>query len=272
MFMSDFCILFCNFASSLRQFMQEKTLGIVLRLLKYNDESVIADIFTSDYGAMGFIVRLPRNRKSPLRTVLLRPLSILSLEFDYRPNQNLQRLRGMQVAVPYRSLPYEPMKEAVALFLSEFLYHALRHETHNPALFRYLSSGLQWLDETQEGVANFHLVFLMRMTRFLGFWPAIREERRSAELRDRLRRPVACFDLKEGIMTEMIPRHEAFLPPAESAMVPFILRMNFPTMHLFRMNREQRNRILDVLTDYYRLHVPEFPELKSLEILRSIVG
>ncbi len=249
--------------------MIEKTQGLVLHVLKYGDDSVIADIYTASYGALGFLVRLPRNRKSTIRTLLLRPLSILDLEFDYRPQQNLQRLQGMQVAVPYRSLPYEPIKESVALFLAEFLYHTLKHEARNPDLFQYLTTGLQWFDETRSGVANFHLLFLIRLTRFLGFWPNVEEgplpDKRRGVQRD------AYFDLRDGVMSETIPPHNAFLSPQESAMTPFLLRMTFHTVHLFRMNREQRNRILEVLTIYYRLHVPEFPELKSLEILREVV-
>ena len=49
-----------------------------------------------------------------------------------------------------------------------------------------------------------------------------------------------------------------------------MLRMNYPTMHLFPMSREQRNRLLDVIVSYYRLHIPSFPEMKSLEVLRNL--
>ena len=251
--------------------MLEKTQGIVLRTLKYNDESVIVDIYTANNGAQGFIVRLPRSRKSPVRSVLLRPLSILNLEYDYRPQRALQFLKNMQVAEPYHSLPYEPMKETVALFLSEFLYHALKNEERNPPLFQYLKNGLLWFDEAQRAVANFHLVFLIRLTRFLGFWPDIPSGERPVRWAAPARSS-AVFDLREGAMTDTVPLHSAWLSPEESALAPLLLRMDFNTMHLFRLNREQRRRILDVLTDYYRLHIPEFPELKSLEILREVIG
>ncbi|MBQ7179978.1 MAG: DNA repair protein RecO [Bacteroidaceae bacterium] len=251
--------------------MLEKTQGIVLRTLKYNDESVIVDIYTANNGSQGFIVRLPRSRKNPVRAILLRPLSILNLEYDYRPHRALQFMRNMQVAEPYHSLPYEPLKETVGLFLSEFLYYALKNEERNPPLFQYLRNGLLWFDEAQRAVANFHLVFLIRLTRFLGFWPDIAPD--SGSLRKNAKASHSgVFDLREGVMTDVVPMHSAWLSPEESALTPLLLRMDFHTMHLFRLNREQRRRILDVLTDYYRLHVPEFPELKSLEILREVVG
>lgn len=252
--------------------MLEKTQGIVLHLLRYQDDSVIADIYTASRGALGFLVRMPRSRKNALRTMLLRPLNILELEFDYRPNQNLQRLRSVQTGVAYHSLPYEPMKEAVALFLSEFLYHALKNEDRNMPLFQYLKSGLQWFDEARTGTANFHLVFLMRLTRFLGFWPDISVGHRLDRPQHGHFRMQGFFDLRDGVMSAQPPLHDAYLSLEESAAAPFILHMDFHTIHLYRLSREQRNRILEVLTVYYRLHVAEFPELKSLGILREVIG
>ena len=194
--------------------------------------------------------------------MLLRPLSILELDFDFRPQMSLQRIREMRVAVPYVSMPYHPVKGTVALFLSEFLHYALRHEEQNPALFNYMVYGLRWLDEAEAGLANYHLVLLMRMTRVLGFWPNIDEM--EAHMRG------VVFDLREGLLTGNLPRHEDFLRPAEAALVPRFMRMDYHTMKLFRMNREQRNRVLDVIIQYYRLHIPEIPDMKSVDVLRDV--
>ena len=46
--------------------------------------------------------------------------------------------------------------------------------------------------------------------------------------------------------------------------------MNYENMHLFSMSRTERNRCMDVVLKYYTIHVPNFPELKSLEVLRSL--
>jgi len=48
------------------------------------------------------------------------------------------------------------------------------------------------------------------------------------------------------------------------------MRMDYPTMHLFRMSRAERNRILQILLLYYRLHLPAFPELQSVSVLREL--
>ena len=181
------------------------------------------------------------------------------LDFDIRPNQNLQRIRDMRLHISYGSLPYDPIKGTVSLFLSEFLYYALKHELENNALFLYLCNSLQWFDRSEKGLANFHLVFLMRLTRFLGFWPNVQDYV-----------PGMLFDLRESTMVSVLPAHGQYLDAEESAFLPKLLRMDYATMHLFRFNRQQKSRVLDILVDYYRMHIPEFPELKSLDVLRTV--
>ena len=48
------------------------------------------------------------------------------------------------------------------------------------------------------------------------------------------------------------------------------MRMNFDNMRFFKMNREERGRCLDVIITYFRLHVPNFPEMKSLSVLKAL--
>ena len=80
------------------------------------------------------------------------------------------------------------------------------------------------------------------------------------------------FDLKDSIATDTEPKHNFFLKGQEVAMMPKLLRMNVRNMHRFLLTRQQRNRMLDVLTLYYQLHVPEFRDLRSLAVLREVLA
>ncbi|MBO7067726.1 MAG: DNA repair protein RecO [Bacteroidaceae bacterium] len=242
--------------------MLERTTGIVLHHLKYNDDSIIVNIYTQLHGNVGFLIKVPRQKRSNVRTLLLRPLNILELDFDFRPNQTLQRINDLRLYISYDSLPYDHIKGTLALFLSEFLYHVLKHEMANPSLFQYLCNSLLWLDRshnTQKGLANFHLVFLTRLTRFLGFWPNVQGFVHGM-----------VFDLREATMVNSLPAHGQYLNGEESAFLPLLLRINYATMHLLRFSRQQRTHVLDMLVDYYRMHIPEFPEMKSLDVLRTV--
>ena len=221
--------------------MMEKTRAIVLHSLRYADAKVIVTLFTESRGAQSFMVRVPRSRRSVMQNVLLSPLSLLEIDFDYEESRRMQRLVDVRVSEPYQSLPYNPMKQTIALFLSEFLYYGLREEQVNPELFAYLEHSLLWLDNRTKDYANFPVTFLIRLSRFLGIWP----------------------DMEEA---------QAALRGDEVPLVPLLLRMDFATMHLFRFSREQRARVMQVINDYYRLHVPHFPELRSMAILREVLS
>lgn len=242
--------------------MLETTQGIVLHYNRYNDDSAIVDIFTLSRGSVSFLVRDRRQqRKKSIHTTLLRPLNVVEVMFDYRATASLQRIQEVHIAHCYTSLPYDPIKETVALFLSEFLHNVLRSEVKNPDLYHYILYSLQWFDMTSEGLANFHVAFLTRMTYYLGFWPNMDKKNK-----------LPFFDLKDSIATDTEPKHNFFLKGQEVAMMPKLLRMNVRNMHRFLLTRQQRNRMLDVLTLYYQLHVPEFRDLRSLAVLREVLA
>lgn len=239
--------------------MLEKTAGIVLRTIKYNDTSVIVDIFTAQHGCVSYLVTLPKSRRNAVKYVFFQPLSLLEFESDFRPRLSLQRLKEVRWLHVFHSLPYDPYKSAIALFLAEFLGHVLRQEVENEPLFAYLFHSVQWLDGCEQTVANFHLVFLMRLSRFLGLYPNL-DDYQTGDY----------FDLRGACFVAGQPLHADFVRPDEASRLGKLMRMNYETMHLFAMSRAERNRCVEIILTYYRLHVPDFPELKSLDVLREL--
>ena len=239
--------------------MLQKTVGIVLHTLKYNDTSNIVDIYTRENGRASFLVSVPRSRKSAVKTVLFQPLSMIEFEADYRPMSNLYRIKEAKSWYPFRTLPYDPYKSSIAMFLAEFLYRALREEAENGPLFAYLEHSIRWLDECDRSFSNFHLVFLMRFSRFLGLYPNTEDYREGC-----------FFDMLNACFVSSRPMHAAYLGPEEAATIPMFMRMNYDSMRFFVMNRISRARYIEVINDYYRLHIPDFPELKSLDVLKEL--
>lgn len=259
-----------------------KTEAIVLHAIKYGEQRVIVDMFTRQRGRLSFLVPLPRSPQGKVKKQYFQPLTLLSIEADVREQAQLHKLREAAVLTPLPSLLGQPDKVAIALFLAEFLYHALRDEQQDTPLFDYVRSSIEWLDGRQERYANFHLVFLMRLSRFLGFYPnlEVRGERlvaRGERLVARGERLVArgektdlFFDLRAASFCKAAPTHRDFLMPQEAAHISTLMRMDFATMHLFLLSRAERSRILEILLLYYRLHLPSFPELRSIEVLHDL--
>jgi DNA repair protein RecO (recombination protein O) len=236
-----------------------KSRGIVLRSLKYEDATLIVDLFTEVQGRMSFMVHLPKSKGAIIKKRLFQPMSILDMECDIRPNSKLQHFKEVRLSVPYMNLPFDAYKLSISFFVAEFLYFALKGEQQNVPLFSYLVNSLCWLDSSERSYSNFHLVFLMRLSRFLGFYPNL-DGYRTGDY----------FDLRNSCFTSVRPAHGDFLEPTEAARIHVLMRMNYETMHLYAMSREERNRCIEVMITYYRLHIPGFPELKSLEVLREL--
>ena len=249
---------FAQFALSLQR-MLTKTQAIVLHSLKYGETRLIVDMFTRSQGRQSFIVSIPKSVKGKIKKQLFQPLTLLEIESDLRPKLQLQKLSDIRLASPFSSIPFDPNKLSISLFIAEFLYYALRSEQHNEPLFDYIVNSIQWLDAQTDRFANFHLVFLMRLSRFLGFYPNL-EHYQSGDY----------FDLRESIFLSAPPVHRDFLHPQEAEKIQLMMRMDFPTMHLFRMSHQERNRLLEVSLIYYRLHLPDFPELKSVSVLQEL--
>ena len=240
--------------------MLQKIKGVVLHTLKYQDTSLITDIYTEQMGRASFLIPVTRSRKSAVKSVLFQPLALVEIVADIRPNVSIYKVREAKSFYPFASLPYHPLKSAIALFLAEFLYRALRSETENQPLFSYLQHSIEWLDTCGRDFANFHLVFLMRLSRFLGFYPNLDDYT-----------PGDCFDLRNACFTSSPPlEHPDYLLPDEASRLTTLMRMNYETMHLFVMNRTERRRCLTLLNEYYRLHLPDFPVLKSLGVLQTL--
>lgn len=239
--------------------MLTKTEAIVLHAFKLGDTRMIVHLFTREHGRVPFVVSLPKTQRGRLKKQFFQPLTLINIEADIRPRLELQKLSDAAIAAPYTSMHTEPAKLAIALFTAEFLYQALKGEQQNVPLYAYVRSAVLWLDGAPDHFANFHLVFLMRLSRFLGFYPNLDDYRSGC-----------YFDLRAATFCTVPPLHRDFLQPDETATILQLMRMDFTTMHLFHLNRQQRNRILEVCLAYYQLHLPDFAEMRSLAVLREL--
>ena len=240
--------------------MQLKTTGIVLHSLKYSDSATIVTMYTCQFGRVSYMVYGVNKKKSIFRASLLQPLSILQLDVFHTPGKDLQRIKDVRIAYPFVTIPYNPVKNAVALFLSEILFRTLRQAEPDENLFLFLENSIQQLDCTERGISNFHLVFMLKMTRYLGF-EANQERAKNT-----------YFDLLNGVFLTEKPLHAHFIAPDDSADFVALLLTDFSNMERLNFSREKRFKLLEIMVEYYRLHVPDFHGLHSLEVLHSLFG
>ncbi|MCR5820048.1 MAG: DNA repair protein RecO [Bacteroidaceae bacterium] len=233
--------------------------GIVLHALRYGDNKMVVSVFTEACGTVSFMLRQPRpGKRSGTRAVMWQPLTLVDVSWEDR-RDTIKKPHEWSLAIPWKSIPFNPHKSAIALFLGEFLYRVLRSEAANKPLFQYMFTSLEWLDECDEHFSNFHIVFLLHLTRFLGFYPNVEDWHEGM-----------YFDLQNAIFTSSVPLHPHYLMPREAALVPKFLRLDVRKMRAVHLNGAIRSRTLASLIEFYRLHIPEIPEIKSLNVLSDV--
>ena len=239
--------------------MYEKLRGIVLNTIRYSDKHNIVHIYTDGRGLMSFAVPQGRTNAARMRNAMLMPLSLIDLEAGVRNGRDLSILREVRRNYPLATLYSDPMKNAIALFISELLAHVIQEPEGNAYLFSYIEQSVKLLEELPGQIANFHICFLYHLGAHLGIQPNI-ESYRSGY----------WFDMTDGVFVPAAVRGHALLQPQEAQVIHLLSRITFSNMSVFRFNREERNRMLDVIINYYRLHNAAIGTLRSPDILKQL--
>ena len=239
--------------------MLQATRGIVFQYLNYSESSIIVKIFTEELGLQSYIVKGARSKRSKMGLALFQPLTLLDLVAYHKENKSLHHLREVKVAFTYHSIPTNITKRSLLFFLDELLFKSIREESPNKPLFEWLFNALTWLDLSDISNVNYHLVFMVQLSRFLGFYP---------------KKPVGeklqYFDLQEGVFMAGEPRHPNYVSGELAEKLNAIFKCTFEESSNLGFSNDVRRRLLDVLVTFYRLHLPGFVEMKSLEVLKII--
>ena len=239
--------------------MYEKLKGIVLNTIRYSDKHNIVHVYTDGRGLMSFAVPLGKTQAARMRNALLMPLSLIDLEAGIRPGKDVATLREVRRNYPLATLYGDPIKNAIALFISELLAHVIQEPEGNDPLFRYIEQSVQLLEEMPGQVANFHICFLYHLGAHVGIQPNLESYRQGY-----------WFDMTEGVFVPAAVRGHAMLQPQEAQVIHLLSRMTFSNMGVFRFNRDERNRMLDLIISYYRLHNAALGTLRSPDILKQL--
>ncbi len=239
--------------------MYYKTEGIVLHGIKYGDTGRILTVYTEAFGRTSFILQGIHSKKSTTKANLLQPLFLLEMEVDHRQDRELQRARELKIRHPYQTIPYDVIKSSQAIFLAEMLYKVLKEEEARAELYHFLNHSFQIFDLLTEGVANFHLVFLIQLSRYMGFAPTNNYmERRS------------FFNMVSGSFVENRPPHSYYLDPEESQTLSEIASGSYEEIGNLTLTSSKRNLMLTKIIEYFSLHLGIRVEIKSLQVLHDL--
>ncbi len=235
-----------------------KTRGLVLNTINYNDKYILAQVFTESFGRVTYMVSKAKGKTSKVPRSLFSPLAILDMEVEHQASRDIQRIREARAYAHLYGVASDLAKTSMAFFLSEFLTRVLR-DTSDKLIFEFLDQSVQILDITDKSIANYHLVFMLKLSHFLGFYPNLEEYKDNG-----------LFDMINGEFVAYQPLHRHFLNRQESKVLSLLARISYENMHYFVFTRQDRVVIINRIIEYYRLHLYDFPALKSLDVLHEL--
>jgi DNA repair protein RecO (recombination protein O) len=230
--------------------MLHKTRGIALGYVRYRETSIIAKIYTEMFGIQSYIVNGVRSNKSKTnRIALFQPLTLLDMVvYHKKKDDTVHRISEMKCYAPFNSVPYDVAKSSLALFVTEILGKTLREEEANEPLFEFLEHSILYLDVADRGYENFHIQFLMQFASFLGFGIEGMNEF-NQELRQN------HYPLNDDKVEEQACMN--------------LLGNGYGVS--VTLDRRRRTAILEKIIFFYKIHMDNLGEIRSLDVLKEVL-
>lgn len=222
-----------------------KTKGIVLRFIKYKESSVIATIYTIDKGIISVIANNIRSKNSRGRIALFQPLSLVEIVIYYNATKNISRISEINSYHPLHILRQDAIKLSLSFFITELLNKCLKEEESNPPFYNFIQNSIIHLNEQTLEVENFHLVFLIKLSLFLGF------------------KPNSSSDFVQQISNKSLYLEDGYRKALER-----LLKANYETE--LKLNYATRNILLANILEYYQLHI-DISKINSIEVLHELL-
>lgn len=232
------------------------TKAIVLTSLKFGESDLIVKCYTEVGIKTYMLKRIFKSRSNKINIAYFQPLTQLNITANHNTKGTLNSIREVRLSHVYQSVPVDIYKQAISLFLAETLSHVLQEEEKNESLFQFLETALIWFDN-HDKTANFHLLFLLNLTKYLGFYP----EMKNIE--------APYFNLSEGYFSRNKPFTD-FVFGEQLNLFKSLIGINFDGIDNLQLNSKNRTMVLEILLNYYELHLAGFKKPKSFTILKEV--
>jgi len=219
---------------------------------------MLTQIFTEDFGRVTYMVAKTKSKTTKVPRTFFTPLALLNMEVDHQLSREIQRIREVNSLLQLYSVAGDMKKTSMAFFLSEFLTRTLKDINESKLLFDFLYQSIHILEMTDKSIANFHLVFMLKLSRFLGFYPNLDNYSEGQ-----------YFDMENGEFVFRQPL-KYYTNRQESYALSRLGRITYENMHKFGFSQQERINIINRMLEYYRLHLYDFPQLKSLDVLHEL--
>lgn len=232
----------------------------MLHQLKYAETSVIVKVYTELFGLQSYLINNVRSKKAKIKSNLLQPLTLLEMGVYYKEKGGLQRVKYVSAINPASVVQTDIVKISLSIFLAEVLYRSIQEEETNLKLFEFLLNVIDQLNKTERNIANFHLVFMVQLSRFLGFLPSGQPSEKHC-----------FFNKREGVFEVRKPNHPDWMEPQSTKLFNDLINRSFSDKMPMNTTLDQRHNMIEHLISYYKLHLDNMSDIKSHRVLQMVM-
>lgn len=224
--------------------------AIFVHRIPYSESSLIVTFLTKEHGYHKFLFKGGKKKSHQLY-----PLSVSEIEFYARKESDLWNVTSAEPAF-VQNIQFDPVKSTIAFFIADVLNMVLRGTEKDVSLYNFVRESIQQLNEEEE-LGLFPSLFLIGLTKQLGVQPLIEDATNK------------WLDLKSGSIGGY---REMDTISIEGVLVDVITGKLQDNPLSIELNKMQRQELLRVMLDYYKIHVPGFKEPGTYDIIREILS
>lgn len=237
----------------------DKTRAIVIKAIRYGDNSLIVKLLTEQNGLQSFMIKGAFNKTAKIRAALFQPLTLLDI-VSGNSHGELGYLKEANIEYAYKSIPFEINKNAIVLFTCELLSKSIQDSETDLELFGFIHNALTHLDAADSNYADFPLKFALELSRYLGFSPNTSGYKEGY-----------IFDLEDGCFRHDGGNSVYVIDNKTSELFYRLCCADIFDDTALNLRNPERRQLLDNVISYYKLHVSGFNEINSTDILKTVL-
>ena len=224
--------------------------GVFLNRISYSDSSLITTFYTREKGLQKFLFR---GGKKKAHNIF--PMAISELSFYGRSESELQNLTNVEGSFSH-SFQFDPVKSAIAFFMAETIRKCVHEGDSDTELFGFVVGYVEELESTND-LMLFPVSFLIGFSEVLGFKPLIEGRERG------------IFNLDAGTFQRVGNVSERTRRGSGTDIIAALLLGDELPENTTKKAREDA---LEILLDYFMIHIPRFKDLDSYEIVKEVLN
>ena len=245
-----------------------KTKAIVLQSIKYGDSSLIVKMLTEELGLQSYMVKGVFGKKSKMKPALFQNMTLLDIVCG-SANGSLGFIKEISLSHYYKSIATDIKKSTIIIFIGELLSKSISESETDINLFNFIYDSMLWLDDATSDYADFPIIFAIRLSAHLGFFPNIETYKEGY-----------CFDLLDGnfkkVNNDIYQIDENISSALNNVCQLSISSQDWPAgSQIFSFSNSSilttRRQLLDAIIIYFKLHSDNVKEVRSIDILREIL-